>query len=316
VGLELLVMGAFGSFFSETVAPLFVLPLVGVNILFFFYWLLRLKGPFIIFLATLFLAYPEYELLYQFPNNAIQTEKGLKILTYNVRLFNKYKWIKKDDVPKQIMAFIAEQDPDIICFQEFSKELSPAFSAYPYRFFKASQKGGNHGTSILSKVPIQKTGVIPFESITNNGIFADVQWNKNALRIYNIHFESFGLQPNDSLFSKGNPLKFSNQLHKTLKKQSAQVEQFNQLQKAHNTPYVICTDLNNNAFSKSYALMKAQRKDAFEEAGNGLGTTYWFSFFPLRIDYVFTAPSVRVLSFETFSKIDLSDHKPVMATVK
>lgn len=314
--LQLLLMGAFGSFFSETVLPLFVLPLVGINLLFFFYWLLRLRWPFFLFLASILLGYQEFQLLYQFPNNVIQTEKGLKILTYNVRLFNKYGWKKEKELPQKVEIFIMQQDPDIICFQEFSNELSPSFKAYPYRYFKASDKNGNHGTCILSKRPFHQTGDIPFKNSKNNGIYVDLQWNERLMRIYNIHFESFALQQQDSLFSKPNPIKFKNHLLKTMNKQGDQIAQFNSLHKENGAPFIICTDLNNNAFSKSYALMKGAKKDAFIEAGEGLGTTYWFSYFPLRIDYIFTAKTLRVLDFDTFSEIDFSDHKPIMATVK
>ena len=139
---------------------------------------------------------------------------------------------------------------------------------------------------------------------------------KKRLRIYNVHFESFGLNRQDSIISKVNAFKFKELLQSTLKKQNGQLLQFDLFQKENPNPYVICTDLNNNAFSKSYNLLKSDRKDAFVEAGEGLGTTYWFSFFPLRIDYIFTSPEISVLSFKTFNKIEYSDHKPIMASIR
>lgn len=316
LGLQLLIMGALGSFFSETVLPLFVLPLMCINLLFFFYWLLRLKWPFFLFVVCVLVAYQEFQLLYQFPNNVIQTEKGLKILTYNVRLFNKYGWKKENELAQKIETFIMQQNPDVICFQEFSQELSPTFKAYPYRYFMASNRKGNHGTCILSKRPFQQTGEIPFKDSKNNGVYVDLEWNNRLTRIYNIHFESFALQQQDSLLSRANLLKFRKHLRQTINKQGDQIAQLNSLYKGMENPYIICTDLNNNAFSNTYALIKGDKKDAFIEAGEGLGTTYWFSFFPLRIDYIFTARALRVLDFNTFSEIDFSDHKPIMATVK
>ena len=313
---QMMIMGTLGRYFSETIAPLFVLPLVLLNLLFFFFWLFRMQWPFILFLVSILLSYPEYQLLYSFPNNAIQTDSGLKILTYNVRLFNEYQWINTDAIPNQIARFIAHENPDIVCFQEFSKELSPSFASYPYLYFKSSKKGGKNGTCIMSKIPLQKKGVVPFEDSSNNGIFAEVKWQKKLLRIYNMHFESFGLGKQDSLISKSNPFKFTELHQSILKKQNGQLLQFDLFQKENPNPYVICTDLNNNAFSKSYNLLKSDRKDAFVESGKGLGTTYWFSFFPLRIDYIFTAPEISVLSFKPFNKIEYSDHKPIMASIR
>ena len=110
---QMMIMGTLGRYFSETIAPLFVLPLVLLNLLFFFFWLFRMQWPFILFLVSILLSYPEYQLLYSFPNNAIQTDSGLKILTYNVRLFNEYEWINNNAIPNQIARFIAQENPDI-----------------------------------------------------------------------------------------------------------------------------------------------------------------------------------------------------------
>ena len=50
----------------------------------------------------------------------------VKILSYNVRLFNAYKWIKKNDTKEQILNFINKENPDLLCIQEFySKDSLP-----------------------------------------------------------------------------------------------------------------------------------------------------------------------------------------------
>ena len=80
-------------------------------------------------------------------------------------------------------------------------------------------------------------------------------------------------------------------------------------------PEIICTDLNNNAFSESYKNLSKNRIDAFNEKGSGFGSTYQFPFFPLRIDYIFISPEIRVLDFITHD-IELSDHKPISAKLQ
>ena len=80
-------------------------------------------------------------------------------------------------------------------------------------------------------------------------------------------------------------------------------------------PTIICTDLNNNPFSIPYKELSFGKKDAFVEAGDGFGHTYFFGFFPLRIDYIFVDKRLKVLSFLTF-KDKLSDHKPIMAKIE
>ena len=42
-------------------------------------------------------------------------------MSYNVRLFNAYGWINDPDISNKIEALIQEENPDVICFQEYSK---------------------------------------------------------------------------------------------------------------------------------------------------------------------------------------------------
>ena len=54
-------------------------------------------------------------------------------------------------------------------------------------------------------------------------------------------------------------------------------------------------------------MLKDGMKDSFRERGNGLGTTFIFDKFPLRIDYIFASKEIDVLSFETLKETS-SDH--------
>jgi hypothetical protein len=55
-------------------------------------------------------------------------------------------------------------------------------------------------------------------------------------------------------------------------------------------------------------------KDAYVERGNGIGTTYLFDSYPMRIDYVFASDGMDVLKFETIKKT-FSDHYPISAKI-
>jgi endonuclease/exonuclease/phosphatase family metal-dependent hydrolase len=76
----------------------------------------------------------------------------------------------------------------------------------------------------------------------------------------------------------------------------------------------LCTDLNNTQFSKTYKTLSKGRKDTFVTAGKGLGQTFYFSSFPLRIDFIFVAEYFKVNSFEVI-EINYSDHYPIMTTL-
>ena len=48
--------------------------------------------------------------LYKFPNNAIPISNGLKVMSFNVRLFNSFKWIDSKSVPESIESFISNEN--------------------------------------------------------------------------------------------------------------------------------------------------------------------------------------------------------------
>ena len=54
--------------------------------------------------------------------------------------------------------------------------------------------------------------------------------------------------------------------------------------------------------------------DAYAKCGEGLGTTFNFDGFPLRIDYILAQQNFEILSFKTIDKT-FSDHQPIMATI-
>ena len=285
-----------------------------INIIFFIYWIYFFKWPLLIFIFSFALSFNEWILLYQFPNNAIVSSQGFKIMSFNVRNFNVYEWIKEKNIPKSIEKFVNEKNPEIICFQEFDKYLSPQFKDYPYKYFHSFGSNINRGSSIYSKFPILKKGKINFENSNHGGIYIDVKKGRDTLKIINIHFESIGLSRKDTLFVEKDFLSLNTKILKTFDKQNSQVNNIIDFLSEIEIPTIICSDLNNNSFSIPYKKISMTKQDAFVEAGNGFGNTYFFGFFPLRIDYIFVDKSLKVLSFKTFDE-NLSDHNPIMAKI-
>jgi endonuclease/exonuclease/phosphatase family metal-dependent hydrolase len=119
----------------------------------------------------------------------------------------------------------------------------------------------------------------------------------------------------DTLFTKGNSQKFINRLTDVIKKQEVQMDEFQKIDQNNLHPSVICTDLNNNAFSGVYKRLKDDRLDAFVLSGDGLGATYKLAYFPFRIDFIFTDQKFKVIYFKTHD-LKLSDHKPISALLE
>ena len=313
--LQLFLMGTFGGFYYYPFLNLMVPFLVMINCLFFIFWILKFKWPFVMFIFSFLIGYSDWERLYKLPNNAIPVAKGLKLMSFNVRLFNSYNWIDEKNIPQSILSFVNQESPDILCLQEFSNEFSPSFKKYPYNYIQSSTKNGQNGLSIMSKYPLFNKGFIPFENSNNSAVYAEIYYKSDTLRIYNIHLESLRINLKDTLFTRGNSQKFINRLTDVIKKQEVQMDEFQKIDQNNLHPSVICTDLNNNAFSKIYKGVKNNRIDAFSHAGDGLGGTYNFAYFPFRIDFIFVDPKMEIIDFKTHS-VNLSDHKPVTAALR
>ena len=168
--LQLILMGTFGGFYYYPFLNLMVPFIVLINCLFFIFWIIKLKWPFVIFIFSILIGYTEWERLYKLPNNGIPVSKGLKLMSFNVRLFNSYNWIDQKNIPQSILSFVKQESPDILCLQEFSKEFSPSFDSYPYSYIQSSIKNGHNGLSILSKYPLYNKGFIPFENSNNSAV--------------------------------------------------------------------------------------------------------------------------------------------------
>tara|TARA_B100000941_G_scaffold290498_1_gene272691 strand:- start:1185 stop:2192 length:1008 start_codon:yes stop_codon:yes gene_type:complete len=302
------------GFLNFYIIDLFFPYIIISNILFFLYWIIRYKWPFILFIPfTVF--YNNWALIYNFPNNVIRnSNNSSKIMSYNVRLFNKYSWINNTDVPERILRFIDTKKPDLICFQEYSVKDAPDFIQYPYKFIHKTKFGGNSGLAIFSKYKIVNQGSISFQDSNNGAIFSDVLIKNDTIRIYNIHLESLRMNLSEknklSIDESNNiPLK----LNRVFDKQIEQIKLFQAFDKKNFYPTIICTDLNNSQFSEVYNKIRGQKIDCFKSKGEGLGATFSYKLFPFRIDYIFLDQKFKIYQFETFSKVDYSDHKPIMA---
>ena len=73
--------------------------LVIVNAIFFIYWLSQLKWPAILFLFYLVFGFDSWKLVYQFKSDAVITSKGLDIMSFNIRSFNRFRWLDKENIP-------------------------------------------------------------------------------------------------------------------------------------------------------------------------------------------------------------------------
>ncbi len=296
--------------------PLFFI----INGLFFAYWAIQLKKRMIVSGLVLLVGITFINKFYKF--SAVELPKGendFTIMSYNVHLFNVFKWIDRDDVPSEVLTFINDKNPDILCIQEYSSSANIDFKVYPHRYIFTNGSNIKTGQAIFSKFPIIDQGNIPFANTTNNIVFADIKKGKDIIRVYNMHLQSLKISPdvneideNIEAINQDKSQMMFKRISVAFKKQQQQAEIFKEHKKHCKYPIIICGDMNNSAFSYVYRSIKGKLKDGFEEAGKGFGETYKFRYYPARIDYIFVDEKMKVKKFESFPEFINSDHFPIM----
>lgn len=286
--------------------------LIIFNFLFFIYWLIKLKKQLLTSGLVLIIGWFVSQSFYNFSDKQTPTNDDLKVMSYNVRMFNHYKWNKDNKLAQKTFNFITEKQPDILSIQEFYESPNISFK-YPYKYIKTKSKKNKFGLAIYSKYKIINAGSFDFENSANNIIYTDLKIKDDTVRVYNIHLESLKINPNKEYFGEENNKKLLGRLKSTFLKQTIQTEQFLEHEKKWKNKKIICGDFNNTAFSWVYKQIKHNKKDAFIVAGKGFGKSFDYPF-PLRIDFIFTDNSINVNSFKTFDAT-YSDHFPILARI-
>ncbi|MCH3883198.1 MULTISPECIES: endonuclease/exonuclease/phosphatase family protein [Tenacibaculum] len=286
--------------------------LIVINVIFFVYWLIKLKKHFILSGLILAIGWLFASPFYKFSERKVLLNDDVKVMSYNVHLFNYYKWNKDEQTSQKIVDFITEKSPDILAIQEFYKQTDLSLS-YPYKYIKLKSKRNKFGSAIFSKYPIINSGSLNFEKSANNAIFVDVLRDKDTLRIYNVHLQSLKINPNKENFGEENSEKLLLRLKNTFREQAKQTEQFLTHEQQWKGKKIICGDFNNTAYSWVYNQIVKDKKDAFVEAGSGFGKTYNYPF-PARIDFILTDKSTQINQSKTFA-VKYSDHFPILARV-
>jgi len=314
-----------------------------INALFMFVWILRLKKEFLLSFIIILIGINHL-------NNFIplrlgkdskkgyvnESSRQLKILSYNVRLFNIYEWLSDPDTNQDIFNFIRSERPDIICLQEFysstkseyqPEKIKKFFSDTPYNTIHYSFKNGKnsgYGIATFSRYPIVNQGTISFPKTTNEAIFTDVVIGNDTFRIYNNHLQSIQLQRRNYNFLDTLRLRYDDEQLKEIRDissrlktayilRSAQVNAISKHISSSPYPVIVCGDFNDTPVSYSYRKMRKGLKDAFISAGQGVGSTYQGIFPYFRIDYIFHDKHFKPVLFEKV-EAKLSDHYPIICT--
>ena len=230
-----------------------------INIVFAIFWVVRLKRYFLLSVLMLVIGFGYTSSVYKFSEKDISTSDDISVMSYNVRMFNVYGWNEKDETAEKTYEFINDKRPDILAIQEFYDDAQLHLK-YPYRYIKTRSKTNKFGLAIHSAYPIINSGSLNFESSANNIIFSDILVNNDTIRVYNIHLESFKLNPNMENFGEPDSDKLLRRMKIAFKKQGYQIKKFLLHQQSWNGKSIVCGDLNNTAFSWVYKQVSEGRR--------------------------------------------------------
>lgn len=300
------------------------------NLLFAIWWALRLKIKIILPVVAIAIGYNEIPKLYQIKGQkeVVSAGEKLKVMSFNVRMFNVFNWLDDDNIPSKIEALIKETDPDILILQEYHQVEEPKSFGYPYQHKIFSDKAGATGQLILSKYPLSNSNYqaykVPEGSESNGGVlYCDVDWKGQKIRVFNAHLASVGLADSDyqnlahlndknTLEIKRDLGKISGDLKRAFVKRSYQTETLDSLIRTSDTPIILAGDFNDPPCSYTYSTLTEQLEDSFLSAGEGLVRTYNRGPLPLRIDYVlYDKGYFRCTEYQVMTE-KLSDHYPVI----
>jgi hypothetical protein len=184
----------------------FVIPIVlGLNLFFIVFFIIRFKIALVYFLVSMVVGFSHLKNTFAFNFSKEPKEERIKVLNYNVRVFNVYEHLRdnKHQLPKEQIKWVTEYNADIKCFQEYYNEPKSEIYNTSYQLGKKSgyysfihttttnRIKAQFGLAIFSKYKIVNKGIIDYLKRTNNDvIFVDIKIKNDTIRVYNAHLQS------------------------------------------------------------------------------------------------------------------------------
>jgi endonuclease/exonuclease/phosphatase family metal-dependent hydrolase len=273
--------------------------------------------------------------------NQSDAENYIHITTYNLHGFKGFKEdLKPAETAAGIIQFLAENNSDIICLQEFRSWSGDLYqdihfmknqTGHVYHHFEYYwKKGGVKSDAflILSRFPIENASPIIASSKRNIGVLANLRINNELnIRVLNMHLLSFGLRKDEiEMFSEAANMEMGkirthgkNVVSKLSNRFKTRQEEFKSLEEElqiSQNATILTGDFNETPASYAYrAIRKAGLIDAHKESGKFFGTTYAGNLPLLRIDYIFYSNDF-ISKHTSVHQVGWSDHYPVTTSLE
>jgi vancomycin resistance protein VanJ len=229
----------------------------------------------------------------------------LRVMTYNILGYNTNT--------EAVLRVLREADADLVALQEVNPENAAAIEReladrYPYRLL--DQRPGVTGSGLLSRYPLTLLGDLPGPWLGRAHV-VHLDFNGQLVNVIRFHAYS-GIS--------------------RLQRREEAAQALADYAAAHPGPLIALGDLNATSTHEAYQVITAELRDAWREAGWGLGHTFPGALSPgssrpvimgvpvpkwlIRIDYVFHSGHFRALSARIGPWDETSDHRPVVADLE
>jgi endonuclease/exonuclease/phosphatase family metal-dependent hydrolase len=317
--------------------PLWVL----VNVFFIILWMILIPKRALYSFVVLICGFNQMTAFVQLNNDSdeIKPKESIKVMSYNVRLFDLYNWSHNTETRNLFFKLIKDESPDIMCLQEFyTSESTYAYKLNNLDTLLKFQKAKNvftqytitlrntdhWGGAIFSAYPILNKGNIKIDNNGNNlCMYCDVLINKDTVRVYNLHLQSIHFKKDDykfwdDLINNTDTLEVEKSKNILRRMKAAYIKRATHADtvashiKSSPYPVIVCGDFNDTPSSYVYQKIVNAKKmnDAFMESGNGLGRTYGGKFPSFRIDYILYSDNYEAHHFSVIEE-SFSDHYPI-----
>jgi endonuclease/exonuclease/phosphatase family metal-dependent hydrolase len=313
-----------------------------VTVFFLVFWLV-VKPKYSIFsLLVLLLCWKQVSVIFRLNRqefNYTRQGSALRILSWNVKIFEGLERGGGPAAIEGIRSFIKSADADVVCLQEFSQYDSMGLAnnhlqtmqqaGYPYYLFSTDYEKASvdyrSGVAIFSKTPLYNQKKVSYTATSESIVYADVVHNKDTLRIFTTHLQSFKfskanyrniewIKKRGDITNPGNK-NILIKMRTAIQLRGLQAKQIRPLLDSCQHPEIICGDFNDLANSYTYWHIRGSRRDAFIEKGNGVGRTFVSLAPMLRIDYILCDNRLKVEQFTT-APDRYSDHLAIIADIK
>jgi len=302
-----------------------------INFFFLTYWFVRMKRQVWANIIILLIGV-QYINAYIGTHPKKETSSPtIKILSYNVRIFNAYKWIP--ELKKEtIFNYLRKETVDILCLQEFYAPDTIPDLNYTHQHIGAQSKKSQLHMAIYSRYEQKKRGTVSIygERMNNTCIFSDIIIDNDTfkehsiVRVYNIHLASnwfdnsnydFIINPamNKEAIKEG-ILDIANRLKNSFKKRAIEVDAIKKHMNKSPYPIIVCGDFNDTPVSYAYQNIKGDLLDSFSTCAKGIGSSF-VKIPGLRIDYILHDKIFKSVNYQKQNEV-LSDHYPISCEIK